>query len=76
MTGQEPAKVIDRSQDWFRRIDAKLDRIIDDLSDLKVRMSLVEMGLANVQQRLDRMDGRLDRIERRLELRENGEPAA
>jgi predicted nuclease with TOPRIM domain len=52
----------------LRRIDGKMDRVIDDVHDLKVRMSSVEEGLAGVNRRLDRMDLRVDRIERRLEL--------
>ncbi len=52
----------------LRRIDSKMDRVIDDVHDLKVRMSSVEEGLAGVNRRLDRMDLRVDRIERRLEL--------
>ncbi len=52
----------------LRRIDGKMDRVIDDVHDLKVRMSSVAEGLAGVNRRLDRMDLRVDRIERRLEL--------
>ena len=52
----------------LRRIDAKLDRIIDDVHDLKVRMSAVEEGLAGVHRRLDRLEARVERIERRLDL--------
>ena len=52
----------------LRRIDQKTDRLIDDVADLKVRMTSMEEGLAGVNRRLDRVDARIDRIERRLEL--------
>ena len=55
----------------LRRMDAKLDRIIDDVANLKVRMSAVEIGLAEVNRRIDRIEVRLDRIERRLDLVED-----
>jgi hypothetical protein len=52
----------------LRRMDVKLDRVVEDMRDLKVRVTGVEEGLAGVNRRLDRVDARLDRIERRLEL--------
>jgi hypothetical protein len=42
----------------LRSIDGKLDRVHDDVKDIKVRITAVDEALA----------GRLDRIERRLEL--------
>ena len=53
---------------YLRRIDAKLDGAIEDLKDLKVRMTAVEEGLMLLNRRMDRFEQRLDRIERRLEL--------
>ena len=52
----------------LRRMDTKLDRVLDDVSDLKVRMTHVEEGLAGVNRRLDRLEARVDRIEQRLDL--------
>lgn len=52
----------------LRRMDIKLDRVIDDLGDVKVRMTHVEEGLAGVNRRLDRLETRVDRIEKRLDL--------
>lgn len=52
----------------LRRMDAKMDRVLDDISDLKVRMTHVEEGLAGVNRRLDRLETRVDRIEKRLDL--------
>ena len=50
------------------RMDSKLDRVIEDVRDLKVRMTHVEEGLAGVNRRLDRLDDRVERIEKRLDL--------
>ena len=52
----------------LRRIDTKMDRLIDDVHDLKVRMTSVEEGLSGVQRRIDRVEDRLERVERRLDL--------
>ncbi|MDP3316399.1 MAG: hypothetical protein Q8M47_10070 [Devosia sp.] len=52
----------------LRKIDVKLDRLSDDLRDLKVRVTHLEEGQAGIHRRLDRIDERLDRAERRLEL--------
>ena len=52
----------------LRRMDAKLDRVLEDVHDLKVRMSSVEEGIAGIHRRLDRLDVRVDRIERRFDL--------
>jgi hypothetical protein len=51
-----------------RRIDEKVDRVIDDVRDVKVRVTNLEEGQAGIQRRLDRVEARLDRIERRLDL--------
>jgi archaellum component FlaC len=56
---------------YLRRIDEKVDRLADDLRDLKVRMTGVEENLAGVQRRIDRLETRLERIERRLDLVED-----
>ncbi len=61
----EPENLVLR---YLRGIDQKVDRLLDDVSDLKVRMTGVEEGLAGVNRRLDRLEHRVDRIERRLDL--------
>ena len=53
---------------YMRRFDEKLDRVVDEILDLKVRMTAVEEGLAGVNRRLDRLELRVERIERRLDL--------
>lgn len=52
----------------LRRIDEKVDRVLDDVHDLKARMTSVEEGLAGVNRRIDRVEDRMERIERRLDL--------
>ena len=61
-------QLLRRMDQRLQGIDTKLDRIIDDVHDLKVRMASVEEELAGIHRRIDRMDLRVDRIERRLEL--------
>ena len=53
---------------YLRRIDAKVDRLGEDMHDVKVRLTSVEEGLTGVQRRIDRLEARVDRIERRLDL--------
>lgn len=52
----------------LRRIDQKMDRVIDDLHDVKVRLTAVEEGLSGVQRQIDRLEVRVERVEKRLEL--------
>jgi predicted nucleic acid-binding Zn-ribbon protein len=53
---------------FLRRLDEKVDRITDDMQDLKHRMTAIEIQIAGQSARMDRIELRLDRIERRLEL--------
>lgn len=53
---------------YMRRFDEKLDRVVDEMLDIKVRVTAVEEGLAGVNRRLDRLELRIERIERRLDL--------
>jgi tetrahydromethanopterin S-methyltransferase subunit G len=64
---------------FLRRLDAKMDRVLEDMVDVKHRLTTLEVQVgqlasteashyAGVAQRLDRMEQRLDRVERRLEL--------
>lgn len=73
---------------YFRRMDAKLDRVLGDVSDLRQRMTALEGQMVGVRRdivaveeavarqsaRIDRIDTRLDRIERRLDLAEDAQP--
>ena len=60
---------------YLRRIDQKVDRLIDNEQDLKIRMTdceerlaKVELSIAGINRRCDRIEARLDRIERRFDL--------
>ncbi len=53
---------------YLRRIDEKVDRPIEDVHDLKSRMTALEENLAGVQRRIDRLELGVERIERRLDL--------
>jgi predicted nucleic acid-binding Zn-ribbon protein len=55
---------------YLRRIDEKLDRLTDDVRDLKVRVTALEESVVGVHRRMDRLEARIDRIERRLDLTE------
>jgi len=50
---------------YLRRIDIKVDRLQDDVTDLKRRTTALDIQVAGISRRLDRMDERLDRLERR-----------
>ena len=54
----------------LRRLDEKTDRLLDDMHDVKIRMTAVEEALAGVHRRMDRIDEPLERVERRLDLAE------
>jgi division protein CdvB (Snf7/Vps24/ESCRT-III family) len=73
---------------WMRRLDAKFDRMGEQMQDIKGRLTNVETALAMVatevgsmmgadarmQQSIDRMSDRLERIERRLDLVDTAPP--
>ena len=59
----------------LRRMNARLERIEDDISDIKSRLGAVKAAVAQhsvqfaaLNARMDRFDERLKRIERRLVL--------
>lgn len=47
----------------LRRLDEKTDRLLDDMHDVKIRMTAVEEALAGVHRRMDRIERRLDLAE-------------
>lgn len=60
---------------FLRRMDAKLDRLIDDMQDVKLRLGSLEQKVAFMSADIARIDGRIDgvnarlaRIEKRLDL--------
>lgn len=75
---------------YLRRLDAKMDKIINQVDGLTVRTAALEGGLATVikqlgglmetdahlASRVDNMERRLDRIEHRLDLHDGPPQAA
>ncbi len=69
---------------FLRPLDGKMDRLGEDMRDVKQRLTAVEERLAGVEKsvamvhgdfagqsrRIDRLESRLERIEQRLELRD------
>ena len=53
---------------YLRRLDAKMDRIIDGLADVEVRSTNLGEGQAVMNRRMDRPEGHVERIERCLDL--------
>ena len=52
----------------LRSMDLKLDRLLDDVRNVKARMTACEAGLALIHSRLNGLNTRLDRVENRLNL--------
>lgn len=69
---------------YLRRIDEKIDRVDDKLSDLTVRVNEVHSSVialrrdqvgdaevvAHIQARMDKMQGEIDRLNRRLDIKD------
>lgn len=62
---------------YLRRLDEKVDRVLDELRELKVRVGFMEQQVAGLHgqyaslaSRIDRVETRLERIERRLDLQD------
>jgi flagellar capping protein FliD len=78
MTGEtEDTGIADFVHERFRRIDGKLDRILDAIetltrrqSSLEARMTALEQnqahGFAHLHERIDLMQGQLDKVNERL----------
>ncbi len=47
----------------LRRLDAKMDRVIEDLADVKVRLTAVEEAVVRLTHRVDRIERRLDLVD-------------
>jgi len=52
----------------LRRLDTKVDHLIEDNREVKQRLGALEEGQASLSRRLDRMQVAFDRIERRFDL--------
>jgi len=54
----------------LRSIRSTVDRLAEDMLEVKGRLGLLEQQYASLFSRVDRIDSRLDRIERRLDLQD------
>ncbi|RJY09092.1 hypothetical protein D6201_06705 [Aurantiacibacter aquimixticola] len=52
----------------LRRLDEKLDRLLDDQTEVKQRLGSLEQSTASISVRIDRLDERVARIDKRLHL--------
>ena len=52
----------------LRDIRGLLGRVAEDVTNIKVRVTSLEIGVAGVNRRLDQVDERLERLERRVGL--------
>jgi len=55
---------------FLRRIDARVEKLAEDMLEVKQRLGHLEEQYASLSRRVDRLDMRLERVERRLELSE------
>lgn len=66
---------VDFAREYFKRVDAKMDRILDAVSDMTLRfgsieeqMLLLRKDFIRLEHRFDRFEDRLAKIEKRLDL--------
>jgi hypothetical protein len=66
---------------YLRRLDEKIDRLAEDMREVKLRLTALETAVGNLAatemshyaimaDRTDRLTARIERIETRLDLRE------
>jgi len=66
---------------YLRRLDEKMDRVVEDMREVKLRLTALETAVGNLAatemnhyaimaDRTDRLAARIERIETRLDLRE------
>jgi hypothetical protein len=66
---------------YLRRLDTKIDRLVEDTREVKLRLTALETAVGNLAatemshyaimaDRTDRLTARMERIETRLDLRE------
>ena len=53
--------------EYLRRMDAKLDRLIEDMHDMKVRLTSLEESYGATSRRLDRIERDIAHIMKRLD---------
>ena len=66
MANEPDNLILEHLRRFDRRLndfDTKLDRMLDDLHTLKVRMTGVEENLVGVQRQIDKLEERTERID-------------
>ncbi len=53
---------------YLRRLDSKMDKLADDMLEVKQRIGHLEGQYASISRRVDSLDIRLERVERRLDI--------
>jgi predicted nucleic acid-binding Zn-ribbon protein len=53
---------------YLRRFDEQLERLREDVLEIKGRLGMLEQQYASISNRVDRIEMRLERIEKRLDL--------
>ena len=53
---------------YLRRLDEKVDRLLDEKRDVKICLTGAEENLAGVHRHIDQMDLTINRIEGRFDL--------
>ena len=53
---------------YIRRLDRKMDKLSDDMLEVKQRIGHLEGQYASISRRVDSLDLRLERVERRLDI--------
>jgi hypothetical protein len=53
---------------YLRRLDGKMDKLIDDMLEVKERLEHLEGQYASISRRVDSLDILLERVERRLDI--------
>jgi len=53
---------------YLRRLDTKMDKLADDMIEVKQRPGHLEGQYASISRRVDSLDIRLERVERRLDI--------
>lgn len=54
--------------EYLRAISGTVERLADDMQEVKGRIGILEQQYASISTRLDRFDERVNRIEKRLDL--------
>jgi hypothetical protein len=62
------------TRELLTRFNRKLDWLIEETRDVKMRLSLIEQRLSLIDTRLDRFEVRAERLEHRMERMDHPEP--